>query len=40
MQAARCSGQYILDGEIVDFCGYRRFVHGVRIGPDYGLDLT
>ena len=37
---ARSPGQYILDGEIVDFREYSRFMHGVGIGPVYGLDLT
>ena len=37
---ARSPGQYILDGKIVDFREYSRFMQGVRIGPVYGLDLS
>ena len=37
---AASSGQYILDGGILYFGEHSGFMHGVRISPVYGLDVT
>jgi hypothetical protein len=40
MRTTRSAGQYILDGEIVDWRENNGFMHGFRFGPVYRLDLT